>query len=260
MKTYKLVIAYDGTDYYGWQRQPDKPTIQGTIEKVLHSFRSEKIPLIGSGRTDAGVHAFGQTAHFKADLRLSDRELLKAVNGQLPRSIRIISLEQVRKDFHARKSAFSKLYRYRIYNAYDISPFDIRYVLHHPARLDFEAMKAAAALFVRRDDFSSFSSNRFLNPVRHVTASEIIKHNHEIIFSVEADGFLRYMVRTMAGALLAAGRGKMRPADIEALFQERQRSELVPTAPPHGLALVHVNYSTRKTQPLPSRGSPSFSE
>lgn len=242
MKNYKIVISYDGTDYYGWQRQPEKTTIQGTIEDVLYAFRSKKIDLIGSGRTDAGVHAFGQTAHFTADLNLNEKDLLKAFNGQLPRSIRIVSVEQVSRDFHARKSALSKIYHYRIYNAYDISPFDVRYVLHYPAPLDFEKMKAAASLFVRKDDFTSFSSNRLLNPIRHVMVSKLKKQNHEIIYSVQADGFLRYMVRTMAGTLLAAGRGKMTLAEIEALFQKKQRSELVPTAPPHGLALMRVNY------------------
>jgi tRNA pseudouridine38-40 synthase len=242
MKNYKVVISYDGTDYFGWQRQPDKITIQGTIEKVLSGFRSEKINLIGAGRTDAGVHALGQTAHFTADLKLSDQELLKALNGQLPRSIRIISLEQVSLDFHARKSALSKIYRYRIYNAYDISPFDVRYVLHHPAPLDLIKMESAASLFVRHDDFTSFSSNRFLPPVRNVTASEIKQENHEIIYSVQADGFLRYMVRAIVGALLSVGQGKMTPPDIEALFQGKNRSELVPTAPPHGLALMKVLY------------------
>jgi tRNA pseudouridine38-40 synthase len=242
MKSYKIIISYDGTDYAGWQRQPDKATIQGTIEKVLYAFRSEKINLIGSGRTDAGVHALGQTAHFTADLKLSDRELLKALNGQLPRSIRIVSLKHVSLDFHARKSALSKIYRYRIYNAYDISPFDVRYVLHHPARLDFDTMQEAAALFVREDDFSAFSSNRFLNPVRRITISDLKKQDHELIYSVQAIGFLRYMVRTIVGALLAAGRGKIEPADIASLFQEKNRSELIPTAPPHGLALIRVRY------------------
>ncbi|MFW6136521.1 MAG: tRNA pseudouridine(38-40) synthase TruA [Candidatus Aminicenantaceae bacterium] len=242
MKNYKITISYDGTGYHGWQRQPDKKTIQGTIEKALHPFRSEKIHVAGAGRTDAGVHALGQTAHFKADLDLSENELLRALNGRLPRSIRIISVETADMDFHARKSARSKIYRYRIYNAYDISPFDIRYVLHWPSSLNFKKMQQAASLFVREADFSSFSSNRFLNPVRKVMTSHLERQGREIVYTVQADGFLRYMARTMAGALLAAGRGKMEPENIENLFQNNQRSSLVPTAPPHGLALVKVIY------------------
>lgn len=239
---YKMIISYDGTDYHGWQRQPDKKTIQGILEGVLFKFKSKKINVIGAGRTDAGVHALGQTAHFQADLSLSERELLQALNGQLPPDIRVIALEKVEKNFHARKSALSKIYRYRIFNAAPISPFVMRYVMHWPFPLNLKKMQQAAQLFIREDDFSAFSSNRLLYPVRKVTASRIEKEDDEITYTVEASGFLKYMVRTMVGTLLEIGKGKMEPAAIDELFQKKRRSLASPTAPAQGLFLIKVIY------------------
>lgn len=237
-----MIISYDGTDYHGWQRQPDKKTIQGILEAVLFKFRSKKIHVMGAGRTDAGVHALGQTAHFQADLNLNEKELLRALNGQLPPDIRVLSLENVDKNFHARKTAISKIYRYRIFNAPHISPFIIRYVLPWPSPLDFEKMQKTAQLFIRKDDFSAFSSNRLLYPVRDVTASHIDKEDNEITYTVAASGFLKYMVRTMVGTLLEIGKGKMEPAAIEDLFRKKRRSLSSPTAPAKGLCLIKVNY------------------
>ena len=173
-QTYRIKISYDGTDYFGWQRQPDKKTIQYFLEEALFQITSERLPVIGAGRTDAGVHALGQVAHFKVDSRLADKEFLRAFNGHLPRDIRLTALSRVSSSFHARKSAKSKVYRYRIVNAPSISPFVIRYALHWPGPLDIERMRDAAAQFVREADFSAFSSNRFLNPVRTITKSELI--------------------------------------------------------------------------------------
>jgi len=242
LKNFKITICYDGTDYHGWQIQPRKKTIQGVIEDALYLFKSKRIKLIGAGRTDAGVHAAAQVAHFKADLDYPENELLRALNGNLPPDIRIIKVETADNDFHARKQARSKIYQYSICNAPDITPFETRYALYHPAPLDIRKMKEAASLFIRKDDFTSFSSNRLRNPVKNVVRSEVKKQEKMIFYTVEADGFLIYMARTMAGALLSAGRGKIAPEQIGRLFKEKKRSPLTPTAPARGLCLLEVIY------------------
>ena len=241
-QTYKITISYDGTDYFGWQRQPDKKTIQGELENVLYNFQSKKINVLGAGRTDAGVHALGQVAHFIADIKLDNSELQQAINGQLPHDIRVTALEKTGPDFHARKYARSKIYQYRIFNTGDISPFLIRYALYITSPLNITKMKKAAVHFIREDDFSSFSSNRLLHPVRNVFRSEIRKKGEEIIYTVEATGFLKYMVRTLVGTLLEIGKGKLEPKDIDKLFKQKKRSLSAPTAPSKGLCLVKVKY------------------
>lgn len=241
-QTYRIKISYDGTDYFGWQRQPDKKTIQYFLEEALFQITSERLPVIGAGRTDAGVHALGQVAHFKVDSRLTDKEFLRAFNGHLPRDIRLTALSRVSSSFHARKSAKSKVYRYRIVNAPSISPFVIRYALHWPGPLDIERMRDAAAQFVREADFSAFSSNRFLNPVRTITKSELRQKGQEIMYTVQANGFLRYMVRSIVGTLLEVGKRKILPEHIEDLYKQKKRTLSSPTAPGCGLCLIKVIY------------------
>ncbi|MBN1274483.1 MAG: tRNA pseudouridine(38-40) synthase TruA [Candidatus Aminicenantes bacterium] len=240
--TYKLVVCYDGTDFHGWQRQPEKKTIQGVLEKALQKITGEKIPVIGAGRTDAGVHALGQTAHFRGNITLEAHDLFKALNANLPQAVRVLSAVKAEDGFHARKNALSKVYRYRIFNGTDISPFNIRYVLQWYGALDVKAMEKAAKLFVRTADFSAFSSNRFLYPVRKVIHSSIRRQGKEIIYTVEATGFLRYMVRSMAGTLIEIGRGKEKPDLIDFLFETKKRTTSSPTAPAKGLCLMKVNY------------------
>jgi len=242
IQRYKSVIIYDGTDFHGWQRQPGKKTIQGLFEKALLKITKKNISVIGSGRTDAGVHALGQCAHFSISLALKENDLLRALNSLLPPDIRILSLEKTGPEFHARRSAISKVYQYRIFNAALISPFDIRYVHHWFGPLDIQKMKKAAALFVREADFNPFSSNRLLHPVRRVTHSKIKREGDEIIFTIEASGFLRYMVRTIIGTILEVGRGRLAPEDIETIFEAGKRTRLAPTAPAKGLCLIQVNY------------------
>jgi tRNA pseudouridine38-40 synthase len=239
---FKLVLAYDGTDYAGWQRQPHHRSIQGVLEEALAKIAKKRIPVIGAGRTDAGVHALAQVAGFTADLRLSTEQLVKALNALLPDDIRVISAAKVGPEFHPRRSAKSKLYRYRIFHDRAISPFDVRYVLYWPYRLDVKKMKAAARLFVREGDFNPFSSNKDLHPIRKVTRSEIRVSGEEIHYFVEANGFLRYMVRAMVGTLLEVGRGRIEPEMIEELFAGKRRTLASPTAPAKGLALVRVKY------------------
>jgi tRNA pseudouridine38-40 synthase len=242
MQNYKIVVSYDGTDYQGWQRQPEKRTIQGLIESALEKISGKKIPVIGSGRTDAGVHAQGQVAHFKVHSRLENDEFLRAFNGILPGDIRIRSIKKVSHEFHALKSAQSKIYKYRIFHSPNISPFILRYVLQWNSPLDSTKMEEAAKLFIRKADFTPFSSNRLLFPFRVVTRSEIRKKGKEIIYTVEANGFLRYMVRSIVGTLIEVGRGKLDPGQIENFFKLNKRSPLCPTAPAKGLTLIRVKY------------------
>ena len=235
-------ITYDGTDYFGWQRQKDERTIQGQIENTLRKIFGLKINVIGAGRTDAGVHAKGQAANFLAPDKYNNSEFLQALNGHLPKDIRILILKKVPPEFHARKSAKTKVYEYRILNSSKINPFVLRFVSHIPYPLLADRMQEGASLFIREADFTSFSSNRELNPIRRVVRSEIRKKGNEIIYSVEANGFLRYMVRTMVGALIQIGKGKILPQRIEEILQQKRRSKDAPTAPAQGLCLIKVKY------------------
>jgi tRNA pseudouridine38-40 synthase len=242
MQNYRILLAYDGTDFRGWQRQPGERTVQGTVEEAVFRITRKKPALHGAGRTDAGVHALGQVANFRVTTRLSDEELFRALNAVLPWDVRILGLDRAAPGFEARRSAKSKVYRYRIVRAPRISPFDFRYALHWPFPLDLRAMRAAAPLFARRADFTAFSSNRERSPVRSVRRSELRKTGDELVYTIEADGFLRYMVRTIVGTLLEIGRGRVPPQRVEEIFRSRERSLAGPTAPAKGLCLVRVDY------------------
>jgi tRNA pseudouridine38-40 synthase len=242
MRIIRLTVGYDGTDFCGWQRQPGARTVQGEVEEALAKLAGKRIPVVGAGRTDAGVHALGQVASFRAEIRLEDDELLRALNALLPGDVRVSSPRTAPAGFDARKSARSKIYRYRIFNAPLVSPFLFRYVLQWPGPLDFERMDQAARLFKRKADFTAFSSNRLLHPVRRVMRSELKKKGREISYTIEADGFLRYMVRTIVGTLLEVGRGKIEPWSVEDFFARKKRSPASPTAPAKGLCLIRVIY------------------
>jgi tRNA pseudouridine38-40 synthase len=239
---YKLTLAYDGTDFQGWQRQPSVRTIQGELEKAVGRLAGGRVVVHGAGRTDAGVHAAAQVASFTAALRLDDETLQRALNALLPRSVRVLSVERAHASFHARKSARSKVYQYRIALGRLVSPFDLRFVHHHPYPLNIARMRRAARLFVREADFSAFSSNRERNPVRRVVRSELRKRGQELVYAIEAAGFLRYMVRTIVGTLIEVGRGRLRVEDVERLFGEPRRTLASPTAPAKGLCLIRVDY------------------
>jgi tRNA pseudouridine38-40 synthase len=242
MKNYRLVLGYDGTDFRGWQRQPGGRTVQGVLEEALRKITGKRTVVQGAGRTDAGVHALGQVAGFRGAFKLTDQVLLRALNAVLPADVRIFSLAEAPPGFHARRSARSKTYRYRIVRAPQPNPLDRRYVLHWPYPLRLGRMRQAARLFVRTDDFSAFSSNRDRSPVRTVTRSELRRSGDEIVYTIEAAGFLRYMVRTIVGTLLEVGRGRLEPAAIEEIFRRRDRSLAGPTAAAKGLTLVRVDY------------------
>ncbi len=251
MKNYRLLVAYDGTDYHGWQRQPDSPTVQGALEDALFKLSGKRISVLGAGRTDAGVHAAGQAANFRGALGFEDAELFRALNAVLPDDIRVLSLDPVPENFHARKSALGKTYRYRIVHAPLVSPFDFRFALHIPYPLDVRAMRRAAVLFEGEADFSSFTSNHEYNAVRRVTRSRLEKRGEALLYTIEADGFLRYMVRTIVGTLLEVGRKRIRPEAIGEIFAGRNRNLAGPTAPAKGLCLMRVEYGAG--DPLPGR-------
>lgn len=242
MKAYRVVLGYDGTDFRGWQRQPGDRTVQGVLEEALFRVTRKKVAVHGAGRTDAGVHALGQVAGFRGAFTLSDAVLLRALNAVLPEDVRVFRLEEAPAGFHARRSARSKLYRYRIAVTPQPDPLERRCVLHWPYPLNVAAMRRAARLFVRTADFTAFSSNRDRSPVRTVTRSELRRSGGELVYTVESRGFLRYMVRTIVGTLLEVGRGRLRPEDVEDLFRTKDRSRAGATAAAKGLTLVRVDY------------------
>ena len=251
MRYFKLTIAYDGTDFHGWQMQANKPTIQGEIVSVLRRLTQEHILLHGAGRTDAGVHALGQVASFKTQSALSAQEFQRALNALLPPTIRVVAAEEVGPDFNARWSARGKTYRYRIYRGKVVPPMIWRYVLHYPFPLDEDAMRDAAARFVGMHDFASFSAStgteeddKERSTEREIFATELIRSadNEELVFTVKGRSFLRYMMRKMVGTLLDVGRGKLTPSDIDRLYELKDRSKSGPTVPPQGLVMVEVQH------------------
>jgi tRNA pseudouridine38-40 synthase len=251
MRHFKVTIAYDGTDYHGWQIQANKPTIQGEIVRVLRTLTQENSVLHGSGRTDAGVHALGQVASFRTQSGLSAEEFQRALNALLPPAIRILSAEEVGPDFHARWSARGKTYRYRLYRGKVVPPMIWRYVLHYPFPLDEDKMRDAAARFVGQHDFASFAAStgsedddKERSTVREIYSAELARtaDNQELVFTVRGRSFLRYMVRKMVGTLLEVGRGRLQPEDIDRLYELRDRSKSGPTVPPQGLCMVSVDH------------------
>ena len=241
MRYIKLTIAYDGTDFHGWQIQKDKPTVQGEIVEVLRRITQEQIHLHGSGRTDAGVHALGQVGSFKTQSRLSAEEFQRALNAILPPTIRIMEAAETGPDFNARWSARAKIYRYRIYRGKIVPPSEWRYVLHYPFPLDEEKMREATTKFVGKHDFASFAAStgsedddKERSTEREIYSTDLVRSadNEELVFTVRGRSFLRYMVRKMVGTLLDVGRGRLQPDDIDKLFQLRDRSKSGPTVPP----------------------------
>src|ERR1700726_3573218 len=251
MRYFKLTIAYDGTDFHGWQIQSNKPTIQGEIINVLRRITQENVQLHGAGRTDAGVHALGQVGSFRTQSVLSAGEFQRALNALLPPTIRIAAAEEVGPDFNARWSARGKVYRYRLYRGKVVPPMLWRYVLHYPFPLDEEAMRDAAARFVGVHDFASFAAStgseeddKERSTEREIFSSELVRSgdNEELVFTVHGRSFLRYMVRKMVGTLLDVGRGKLKPEDIDRLFEVRDRSKSGPTVPAHGLWMISAEH------------------
>ena len=246
----KLTLAYDGHDFAGWQIQPDRPTIQGTLVSVIEQLTGEKILPQGSGRTDAGVHALAQTASVIIESPIPVANLVRALNDVLPRSIRVLAAEEVPVEFHARRSATAKTYRYHIYRGAICSPFQTRYVYHHPYPLDESRMVEAGALVEGEHDFTSFAAvdperskdGLEINNVRTIFQSQWQRQGEELIYTVRGRGFLHHMVRNLVGTFLMVGKGSLTVADVRRILELRDRSAAAATAPASGLFLVSVEY------------------
>lgn len=244
MPTFKLVIEYDGTGYAGWQRQPDQPTVQAALEDVLQRITQTRVPVTGAGRTDAGVHALGQVASFRCDKTLSIHEWLRALNGLLPPDISIRSIQPVADEFHARYSARHKQYEYRILARPERSALGRTRAWHIRDPLDLDAMQEAARLLVGRHDFSSFQGHPTDtdNPVCDVMHLDLRRDQELIRVEVQADRFLKQMVRAIVGTLVEVGHGKRDARTMKDILDARDRRSAGLTAPPHGLYLIRVDY------------------
>lgn len=245
MRNIKLVLAYDGTRYKGWQRlEKADSTIQGRVEAVLTRLLGEPIEITGSGRTDAGVHALGQVASFHCQSAMSCGEILQGLGRYLPEDIGVLSCEEASDRFHARYNAKAKTYRYRVWNNPEPCVFLRNQVYRVEAPLDLAAMKQAASLLMGRHDFRAFSSvkNQKKSTVRTLYALDICPAGPEVHITVTADGFLYNMVRILTGTLLEVGMHRLAPEDIPGILAGGERSAAGYTVPPRGLALMEVSY------------------
>jgi tRNA pseudouridine38-40 synthase len=249
MRNIKLVLAYDGSDFSGWQVQPGVPTIQGTIASAIGRITGENVLPQGSGRTDAGVHALGQVATFATNSSVPASNLIKALNDILPASIRVLQASEEPENFHARKSATAKTYRYRILRDEICSPFLTRYVWHYPYPLDESAMAEIAADIMGEHDFTSFAAvdperekKECTSNVRCVLSSTWERQENEFIYTVRGNGFLHHMVRNLVGTFMLVGKRTLNREDITRILNARDRSSAGATAPACGLYLVNVEY------------------
>lgn len=243
MRNLKLTLAYDGTGFSGWQVQPGQRTIQGEIEAALAKIEGDPVKVHGSGRTDAGVHALGQTASFLLRNPIPAHNLRRALNHSLPPAIRVLAVEEVPQSFHARHSATAKTYEYRIFRGEVCPPFERRYVYHLPYPLNEEAMIGAAPRFEGTLDFRSLATRDGEDKestVRTIYSSRLQRDGERLVYRVRGSGFLYNMVRNIVGTLIETGRGNLPP--IEEILAARDRSAAGPTAPPQGLFLVDVEY------------------
>jgi tRNA pseudouridine38-40 synthase len=267
-RNWKLILAYDGTDYFGWQVQPDLVTVQGELSDAIERVTGERVLPQGSGRTDAGVHARGQVASFMLRAPIPPENLLRALNRTLPESIRVLSAGRAEAEFHARHSVKAKTYEYRIFRGEVCPPWEARFAWalnSTPARrraggpgnwpLEVEAMKAAAERVVGMHDFSSFAAS---DPdlgtrrgeqqgeregcVRTIFESRWDEAGDSLVYRVRGDGFLQHMVRNLVGTFVAVGRGQWKPEDVERILEARSRSAAGATAPARGLFLDSVEY------------------
>lgn len=244
MRNVKLTIEYDGSGYVGWQRQLSGPSIQASIEACLRTMTGENIKLLGSGRTDSGVHALGQVANFKTESGLSAAEIQKGLNSMLPRDIVIISAEEAEPGFHAQLSARSKTYVYRILNR----PFpsallrDRAWFMPYPLEVRF--MDEAARMLVGRHDFKAFAQSgaTVKSTVRTVLCAGIESRDEILEFSIEADGFMKRMVRLIVGTLVQVGKEKITPAQFKEILDSGEKTKFVHAAPARGLYLKEVKY------------------
>jgi tRNA pseudouridine38-40 synthase len=245
MPTFKITLAYDGGPFVGWQRQAEGTSIQGLIEDALAELDGRGVRVVGAGRTDAGVHALAQVAGFTLVRDTTPDVVVRSLNAKLPPEVRVQSADEVPASFHARFDATSKRYRYRLWTADVLSPFERAYVWHLPGALDVAAMADAARFVEGRHDFAAFQAVGGAPGAteRLVTRSTITSHDEGLVtYDVEGDGFLRHMVRAIVGTLADVGRGRRGPEWMRDVIASRDRSQAGRTAPAHGLFLVSVGY------------------
>jgi tRNA pseudouridine38-40 synthase len=247
MRTLKITLQYDGTDFVGWQRQATGTSIQGLLEDSLEPIAGTRITVHGAGRTDSGVHALAQVASVTFPGTLDPGILARALNAVLPPAVRVLAIEEKPADFHARFSAVGKTYEYRIVNAPIVSPFLVRYAWHVVQRLDTDAMKAAAAYLIGTHDFAAFraagsdvdSTRRTIHTIAWDKGGG---HDAPLSVHLAGSGFLRHMVRTIVGTLVDVGSGRWRPEHVADILASKDRGQAGATAPAHGLFLVRVDY------------------
>ena len=244
MRNIKLTIEYDGKDFNGWQKQPTKLNIQGTIEQAIKIVTGEEVDLMASGRTDAGVHAFGQVANFKTNSNIPIEKIPIALNSNLKKSIRIISAEEVDERFHSRLTCKRKTYRYVINNSEFSSAIYRNLETHIPQKLDIEKMKQAAKYFEGEHDFKAFkaSGTSSKSSVRTIYKAEVYQEGDRIMIELTGNGFLYNMVRIIAGTLVEVGFGKIEPNTIPEIIENKKRENAGKTLPPNGLYLMKVIY------------------
>lgn len=247
---FKLTIQYDGTDFHGWQMQSEQRTVQGELTRALSLIDGNPVVVHGSGRTDAGVHAEGQVANVQLQKQITVEKLRAAINGNIGKDVRVLEVQTVDDEFHARYSALEKTYIYRVVNGPVMSPFWLRYAHHDARAFDVERMSRGAELFIGTHDWTAFSSAQSDSETTERTITRLTVTNRWddrgccslIEMSVSADGFLRYMVRSIAGSLMAVGRGEMAKEIVARLIDEGDRSLAAATAPACGLTLLSVRY------------------
>jgi tRNA pseudouridine38-40 synthase len=253
-------LAYDGSEFHGWQIQPGVPTVQGTLADCVKRLTGEDVLPQGSGRTDAGVHALAQVASVRLESRIPEDNLIIALNDILPSSVRVNSVKEVDDSFHARHSATAKTYRYRIYRDAICPPFLARYVYHEPYPMNEEAVMRSSEHVVGTHDFTSFAasdpdrsariaeSQQFaedlqgISNVRTIHSSQWVRTEEELTYTVRGNGFLHHMVRNLVGTFLQVGKGALKAADMHRILEAHDRSAAGPTAPACGLYLVSVEY------------------
>lgn len=245
MRNIKLILSYDGTNFYGWQVQSKERTVQGVIEDCLNTILRDRLRINGSGRTDAGVHALAQVVNFKTESRIDCSSFMKGLNSLLPTDVRVTDVVEEGEDFDARRSASSRRYRYLIFNGSVPSPFLRNYVWHLHSFLDVDAMQEAGKALIGTHDFSSFvgGKNETDSTVRNLMHLAVERVNEDFIsIEVEANAFLRHMVRNIVGTLVDVGWGKMGADQLKGVLNARDRSAAGITAPPQGLYLIEVKY------------------
>ena len=255
MRNLKLILSYDGADFAGWQVQPDRTTVQSALASAIGRLTGENVMPQGSGRTDAGVHALAQVASFATASTIPPENWMRALNDILPPSIRVLEVAEAAPEFHARKSARAKTYRYRIHRGTICPPFLARYVWHYPYPLEESAMIAAAGVVIGEHDFTSFAAvdpervermaaeeNLHTTNVRTIYSSIWRRDGDELIYTVRGSGFLHHMVRNLVGTFLLLGRGTLTLENLRRILKARERTAAGPTAPASGLYLVEVEY------------------